>query len=69
MRRRIIGIGRLVVGISASLGLGWLAIRGLDWDEVASGLGGASPSLLAVAVIVFMLAMIPAWLLGPGKKK
>ena len=56
MRRRIIGTARLAVGISASAGLGWLAIRGLDWGEVASGLGSASPSLLAIAVIVFMLA-------------
>ena len=56
MRRRIIGTGRLALGISASAGLGWFAIRGLDWGEVASGLGSASPSLLAIAVIVFMFA-------------
>ena len=55
-RQRVFRIGRLAIGIVASVGLGWLAIRGLDWGEVRANLAGVSPSLLLLAVTVFLFA-------------
>jgi uncharacterized membrane protein YbhN (UPF0104 family) len=56
MRRRLLGTGWAVIGLAASAGLGWLAIRGLDWGLVAKNLTGASFTLLLVSVAVFMFA-------------
>jgi len=41
------------------LGLGWLAVRGLDWGLVVDNLSGVSIPLLVLAFAVFMFA---AWL-------
>ena len=59
MRPTPSGMAKLAVGLAASAGLGWLAIRGLDWGLVAENLAGASPALVALAVSIFMLA---SWL-------
>ena len=55
-RRRAIAALRLVAGLVASGGLGWLAIRGLDWDLVVEKLHAVSIPLLVLAVAVFMVA-------------
>jgi uncharacterized protein (TIRG00374 family) len=59
MRRSAFAAAKLIVGIAASVGLGWLATRGLDWGLVRENLGGASTPLLALTFAVFMSA---AWL-------
>ena len=56
MRHRLIGSGRIVLGLVASAVLGWLAVRGLDWDLVLARLAGASVTLLLSAVAIFMFA-------------
>ena len=42
--------------MAASGGLGWLAVRGLDWDTVLDSLVGVSIPLVILAVLVFMVA-------------
>ena len=59
MRRGAVALAKLAVGLAASLGLGWLAVRGLEWGPVVDNLGGVSPVLLTLAFAVFMFA---AWL-------
>ena len=56
MRIRLYVVVRVAVGLALSAGLGWLAIRGLDWSLVGDNLAGVSPTMLALAVAVFMLA-------------
>ena len=56
MRTRVSGVGQIAVGLAASGGLGWLAMRGLDWGLVRDELEGVSLSLVALAVAVFMVA-------------
>lgn len=58
MKRRVLGIGRIAIGLAASAGFGWLVISGLEWDRVIDALGRVSPARLALAVAVFMLAGI-----------
>ena len=50
------GGARIAVGVMLSVGLGWLAIRGLDWGEVSANLAGVSPTLLLAAIAIFMFA-------------
>ena len=59
MKPRVLVVARIAVGLAVSLGLGWLAIRGLDWSLVRESLTGFSPPLFLLAVAVFMLA---SWL-------
>ncbi len=56
MKNKFIGVGLMVLGLAASIGLGWLATRRLDWGTVFDTFEGTSPSLLILAVIVFMFA-------------
>ena len=56
MRILLSGPIRLVVGVAVSAGLGWLAIRGLQWDLVADQLAGVSVPLVILSVAVFMFA-------------
>ena len=56
MRARLLGIGKVAVGLAASAGLGFLVARGLDWELVGDSLQGVSPALLILAVTVFMAA-------------
>ena len=58
MRRKLLGVSKVVVGLGASGGLGWLAVRGLDWGIVLEELSGVSVSLLVLAVAVFMAASV-----------
>ena len=50
---------RVGVGLALSVGLGWLAVRGLDWGLVVDNLAGISTATLFLAVAVFMSA---SWL-------
>ena len=54
-----LGFAKVSVGVAVSVGLGWLAVLGLDWSQVGDNLVGVSPPLLALALSVFMFA---AWL-------
>ena len=56
MRGWMFGGGNLVIGVLASVGLGWLAVRGLRWDEVADQIVGISLPLLVLSVALFMFA-------------
>ena len=49
-------LGRIVLGLSASAGFGWFAVKGLDWGLVAESLGDVSAPLMVLAVAVFMFA-------------
>ena len=50
---------RIGAGVALSLGLGWFAIRGVDWGAVVDNLSRASLLKLSAAVAVFMIA---SWL-------
>lgn len=56
MRARLVGAGKLVVGLIASGGLGYLVVRGLDWRLVRQSLEDVSLFLVFLAVAVFMAA-------------
>ena len=56
MKRTLFRWGRVVIGLAATAGFLFLAVRGLDWRDVAGSLGGVSIPLLVLAVAVFMLA-------------
>ena len=56
LKARLTGGAKVAVGVGASAGLGWLAVRGLDWGLVRDSLQDVSPSLLLMAVAVFMFA-------------
>ena len=58
MRRRTLTWGRVALGIVASIVLGWLAVRGLDWGEVVSHLSGVSPVMTTLSLALFMLASL-----------
>ena len=44
------------MGIAVSALLGWLAIRGLDWDMVLESFAGVSITMVSLAMIVFLFA-------------
>ena len=48
--------GKIALGLGGTGVFGWLAVRGLDWGDVADALEGVSPLLLLTALTVFMLA-------------
>ena len=56
MRPKLLGAVKILVGLGASGGLGWLAARGLDWDRVLDALEGVSLSLVLLSVVIFMAA-------------
>ena len=56
MRARLLGLGKIAIGLAASGGLGWLAAHGLDWAEVRDSLEETSLGLVLLAVVVFMVA-------------
>lgn len=56
--RRTWGVVHLALGLAFSVVLGWLAIRGLDWTELARQLRGFSPGYGAAALGVFLAAMV-----------
>jgi uncharacterized protein (TIRG00374 family) len=57
-RRNLFKVLRLVIGLGASVGLGWLAMRGLDWGQVRASLAGVSVPFLVLSVAVFCLAWV-----------
>ena len=56
MKNKLFGAGKIALGLAASIGLGWLAARGLDWGIVFDAFEETSPSLLILAVAIFMFA-------------
>jgi uncharacterized protein (TIRG00374 family) len=56
LKRRAFVIGRIAAGIAISIGLGWLSARGLDWGLVLEAFGDVSPTMIILAVGVFMAA-------------
>lgn len=48
----------MAAGAALSLSLGWLAIRGTNWEEVRDALSASSPLMVAVAVA---LVLVSAW--------
>ena len=56
MRLRFSGAMKAVVGILLSIGLGWLAVRGLDWILVTENLSAVSLPNLIVALGFFVAA-------------
>ena len=47
---------RFALGITASLGLGWLASRGLDWSEVLNAFREVPLGAVVLAVLAFLLS-------------
>ncbi len=56
MRGMVLNVGKILVALAASVGLGWLAIRGLDWDLVGESFGDVSVGLVVLSLAVFMFA-------------
>lgn len=56
IKERLWGPAKIALALAASVGLGWLAIRGLDWGLVSDSIRGISPSLVFLAVVVFLAA-------------
>ena len=56
MKTRLRWVAKLVAALAASGGLGWLAIRGLDWGLVGDSIENVSLSLIVLAVLVFLAA-------------
>ena len=56
LKCKLSGAGKIALGVGASAGLGWLAVRGLDWGVVRDSLEDVSPSLLLLSVAIFMFA-------------
>lgn len=54
MRGRVFTAVRILIGVAVSAGLGWLAVRGLDWGDVAESFGSVSPPLVVLALAVFV---------------
>ncbi len=58
MKSALKGFGTSALGIAASLVLGWLVIRGLEWGDVVDSFQGVSVPLVALAFVVFLLASV-----------
>lgn len=58
MKGRLIDLLRLVAGLAASIGLGWLAVHGLDWGLVAEQLRGVSILTMLLSLGIFILASL-----------
>lgn len=54
LKRRIWSVARVALGLALSVGLGWLAARGLDWSAVGASFRDLSLPMAALAVGVFM---------------
>ena len=53
-RRSLFVIGRMVLGLGISAGLGWLVVRGLDWSLVGDAFRGLSLPTALLALLVFL---------------
>ena len=58
MKSALKSFGPSALGIAASIVLGWLVIRGLDWGDVIDSFQGVSVPLVALAFVVFLLASV-----------
>ena len=58
MKSKIIGVGNISLGLAASVGLGWLTVRGLDWGAVLDSLEGVSAPHVTLAFLVFIFACV-----------
>ena len=57
-RRALLGqVGLLAVALGLGLTLGWLAVRGVAWDQVADRVQGASVPMLAAALALNLLGL------------
>lgn len=56
MRRRALDVGKVLLGLASSIGLGWLAVRGLEWERVLDSLSGVSMSLVLLSLAIFLFA-------------
>ena len=56
MRFRFSRVLKVVVGILLSIGLGWLAVRGIDWILVGEKLAEVSITSLVAAIMFFISA-------------
>ena len=54
MKRRLLLVGKLGIGLAASIGLGWLTARGLDWGLVRDSFVNVSVSMLVLGIVVFV---------------
>ncbi len=54
MKSRLLSLSKIGVGIAASVGLGWLPARGLDWSLVRDSFANVSVSMLTLGVVVFV---------------
>ena len=52
------GPGAIVLGLAFSLGLGWLAIRGIEWGEVAGQFRDLPVTFVFFALILFIGASV-----------
>ena len=58
MGRRVWGLVHLGLGLAFSIGLGWLAVRGLAWEEVSRHLQRFSPTYGFLALAIFLAGMV-----------
>ena len=56
MKSALQSFGPSVLGIAASIVLGWLVVRGLEWGDVIDSFQGVSVPLVTLALLVFILA-------------
>lgn len=58
MKNRILKATRLIIGVGLSICLGWITVRGVDWDLAIDNLSDASLPLLVAALFIFMAAAL-----------
>ncbi|MCH8061170.1 MAG: flippase-like domain-containing protein [Chloroflexi bacterium] len=56
MRIHLGSIYRLIIGLGISGLMGWLVVRGLDWNRVSESFSNISVPLVLLSVLVFMIA-------------
>ena len=56
MKSKALTIGRVGLGLSISVTLGWLVTRGLDWSQVFDSLRDISPPIIFLSVVIFLMA-------------
>ena len=56
MKGKVIAVVRVLLGLTISVALGWLAAKGLDWSSVGETMAEVSPLLILLSLAVFMLA-------------
>lgn len=54
---RVSQIARMVLGAAASIGLGWLVLKGMDWQKVAEAYRGFPISMGLLGVLAFFASI------------